>query len=44
MSDASTHANAVSAVQSGPSFATALCGFLSSLAAGAAIILLIGAL
>ncbi|GJD35903.1 hypothetical protein [Methylobacterium aerolatum] len=44
MSDASSPATAVSAASGGPSFAAALCGFLSSMAAGAALILLIGAL
>lgn len=42
MSQASSQAEAVAV--SGPSFVTALCGFVSSMVAGAALVLLIGAL
>lgn len=44
MSEVSSQANVVSAATSGPSFVTALCGFVSSMVAGAALVLLIVAL
>jgi hypothetical protein len=44
MSEATTRADVVPMVVNGPSFVTALCGFVSSMVAGAALVLLIGAL
>lgn len=44
MSDASSRADVGTVVVNGPSFVTALCGFVSSMVAGAALVLLIVAL
>ncbi len=44
MSEASSRADVGTVAVSGPSFVTALCGFVSSMVAGAALVLLIVAL
>jgi hypothetical protein len=44
MSEVSSQASVVTAATDGPSFVTALCGFVSSMVAGAALVLLIVAL